>query len=351
MNIKIFTAILTLLIFSGSLVAQTADSDWPQILGANRNGISTTTETLGWSGEPKVTWDVEVGEGFAGPVVADGALILFHRPKGRGKLVVQKFDVTDGKTIWKTKLTSRYQAKMDGDSGPKATPVIDNGFVYCHGPGGELASVNFESGEIAWEINAREMFNAASGYFGCGSSPIVVDGKVILNVGGKAADNKGAAVVAFDAASGKVVWSSVKDTASYSSPIVVEHNGKKLAIVLTRTKFVGLDVATGEVQFSNSFGVRGPTAVGSMPVAFGSKLFANAAYNVGSTVIDLNNLRKPGSNHRSCDGKIKMGQVTFPRFAHVADRRSIAGLRLPRKIDADQGIARQVYGVPNCDRV
>jgi len=193
---------------------------------------------------------------------------------------------------------------MDGDAGPKATPVIADGFVYCYGTDGELACLDFETGEKKWVINAREMFGASSGYFGCGSSPVVVDGKVLLNVGGK----NGAAIVAFDASSGEVVWKSVDDTASYSSPIVVEHDGHKMAVFLTRTKFVGLDVDSGEVQFSNSFDIREPTAVAAMPVAFGSKIFANAAYNVGATVIDLANIPKQG-------GEIKPDWTNKKAFA------------------------------------
>ena len=288
--------VLTFCVGNSLLPGQTPDSDWPQILGGSRNGVSAETAQLGWSGKPKVAWEIEVGTGFAGPVISGESLILFHRPGGSGgPLAVQKFNAADGKAIWKTDLKSGYEGKMDRDTGPKATPVVQDGFVYCHGPDGELACLNFESGETKWEINAREMFSAPPGYFGCGSSPIVVDGKLLLNVGGKTkGSNGGASIVAFDAATGEVVWQAVKDTASYSSPIAVEHDGKQLAIFLTRTRFVGIDVATGKVQFNNAFGVRGPSAVGAMPVAFGNKVFATAAYNVGAMVVDLEKLGGDG---------------------------------------------------------
>lgn len=278
-------------------MAQVKDSDWPQILGGNRNGVSSESAQIGFSGEPKVAWEVEVGTGFAGPVISGESLVMFHRPGGSGgPLAVEKFNVADGKSIWKTELKSGYEGKMDRDTGPKATPVVQDGFVYCHGPDGELACLDFENGETKWELNVREMFNAPPGYFGCGSSPIVVDGKLLLNVGGKPkGESGGASIVAFEAATGKVVWTAVKDTASYSSPIAVEHNGKQLAIFLTRTRFVGIDIATGKVQFSNAFGVRGPSAVGAMPVAFGSKIFVTSSYNVGSKVIDLKNGKGDGS--------------------------------------------------------
>jgi outer membrane protein assembly factor BamB len=281
---------------TASSVAQdnqsSANLDWPQILGANRNGIIAETGRLGWDDEPVVVWEKDVGEGFAGPVISGEELILFHRPNGsRGKsLVVEKFNANSGASVWKRELETQFNGAMDGDSGPKATPVISDGFIYCHGPDGELACLKFDDGQIVWQLNARKQFKASSGYFGCGSTPIVIDGLVLLNVGGR----DGASVVAFDALTGEVKWKAVKDEASYSSPIAVQHNGKSIAVFLTRTKFVGLDAASGEILFSNPFGKRGPTAVASMPVAFGSKIFANAAYRVGAMVVDLSKIKTPG---------------------------------------------------------
>lgn len=297
-------ALCLLAVLGSTAFAQNANSDWPQILGPHRNGVSTEKVKLGWSRSPKVVWEKEIGQGFSGPVIADDSVIIFHRPRGVSGpyLFVEKLKASDGSLIWKKKIITKFRGGMDGDGGPKATPVIDNGFVYCYGADGELICLDFESGDIVWEVNTREKFGAQRGYFGRGSSPIVVDGKVLLNVGGlhtpetdddaksESSDRKRDSIYAFDAKTGEVLWKAVDDTASYSSPIVVEHGEKKLAIFLTRLRFVGVDPENGEIAFSNPFGKKGPTAVGSMPVAFGSKVFANAAYQVGATVIDLDNL-------------------------------------------------------------
>jgi len=55
--------------------------DWPQFLGADRNGVYTGPPLAdSWPASgPKVVWRKQVGAGFAGPVVANGRLILFHR--------------------------------------------------------------------------------------------------------------------------------------------------------------------------------------------------------------------------------------------------------------------------------
>jgi hypothetical protein len=55
--------------------------DWPQFLGPNRNGSAPATNlAIAWPKEgPPVVWKFSAGQGFAGPAVSGGKLILFHR--------------------------------------------------------------------------------------------------------------------------------------------------------------------------------------------------------------------------------------------------------------------------------
>ena len=50
----------SMLLASHFAYAQDASSDWPQILGPNRNGISLEQMKLGWDKQPKVLWEKEV---------------------------------------------------------------------------------------------------------------------------------------------------------------------------------------------------------------------------------------------------------------------------------------------------
>ena len=74
--------------FSGLLAAsllvagmRVVADDWPQFLGPNRNGIYLGPPLAkSWpAAGPRVVWHKQVGQGFAGPVVAGNRLILFHR--------------------------------------------------------------------------------------------------------------------------------------------------------------------------------------------------------------------------------------------------------------------------------
>src|SRR5689334_10050658 len=76
---------LAVIALAASLSAQTPTTVWPQYFGPGRNGLyqgSPLATTWPASG-PRVVWRKDVGEGFSGPVVAGGRVILFHREIGR----------------------------------------------------------------------------------------------------------------------------------------------------------------------------------------------------------------------------------------------------------------------------
>src|SRR5690242_5007690 len=92
--------------------------DWPQILGPSRNGTSAETGLVdGWPAKgPEVAWQRPVGDGFAGPVVAAGRLVLFHHVGGDD--VVEGLDAATGKPAWKYSYRCSNQAPYGKGDGP-----------------------------------------------------------------------------------------------------------------------------------------------------------------------------------------------------------------------------------------
>jgi outer membrane protein assembly factor BamB len=124
-------------------------------------------------------------------------------------------------------------------------------------------------------------FAVAKGFFGAAGSPLVVDGRVIANVGGKEAG-----IVAFEAKTGKVLWSVTDDEASYSSGRVATIGGKRIAVFLTRSNLVGLDPATGAVQFQRRWRARQNASVNAAtPVVDGDVVFVSAEYGPGAAAL------------------------------------------------------------------
>ena len=260
--------------------AQLPAGDWPQILGPNRDGLAAKDEHLAdsWPKEgPAVLWQRKVGGGFAGIAVAQETAVLFHRVDDDE--VVEALDVTTGKPRWTSKSPTSFSSGFSDDQGPRCTPLIHSDRVIVFGVQGMLRCLELKSGKKVWERATHAEFKAPEGYFGAGSSPIVVGDKVLVNVG---AGKAGAGVVAFDLATGKTLWKSVSDDASYSSPIARTIDGVQHVIFVTRLKTVSVDPETGKVRFEFPFGKRGPTVNGATPVVLDGSLLVSAHYGVGA---------------------------------------------------------------------
>src|SRR5947208_1001968 len=69
-------------VLSGVIHAGARAGDWPQFLGPTRDGVAAPDERVADhlpAGGPPVAWSKHVGQGFSGPVVAAGRLVVFHR--------------------------------------------------------------------------------------------------------------------------------------------------------------------------------------------------------------------------------------------------------------------------------
>jgi outer membrane protein assembly factor BamB len=274
-----------LLLISSALGFPTAGlhADWPQILGSHRDAIAVNESLLEtWPEEgPQQLWSRDVGEGYAGPAVKDGRVIVFHA-LGREQLV-EALDAATGKLIWKRTLPLNYTGGgPDPDRGPKCVPLIDGDRIFLFDAGGFLYCLNFADGDGIWKRDLSNEFKAPLGYFGAGSTPIIVSGKLLVNVGGD-----DAAVVAFDPTNGETLWKSFDDRASYSSPTVMTIGDQTIAVFVTRLHLIGLLPDDGKVLFELPFGQRGPTVNGAMPVIVDDHIFINAAYNIGGRWIQI----------------------------------------------------------------
>jgi outer membrane protein assembly factor BamB len=255
--------------------------DWPQFLGPERNGTyagPALAENWGPSG-PKVVWRKQVGQAFAGPAVVQNRVLLFHRVGNEE--VLEALDTKTGNGIWRYAYPTNYRDDFGFDEGPRAVPVVVDGVVYTFGAQGQLHAVDLMKGTRLWSEDTMKRFNVPKGYFGAAGSPLVEAGRVIANVGG---DKAG--VVAFEAKTGKVVWTATEDDASYSSGMAATIGGKRLAVFLTRDNLIGLDPATGSIQFQRRWRARIAASVNAAtPLVVGDSIFVSAEYGPGAGVL------------------------------------------------------------------
>lgn len=273
-----------LLIITILLAGNSWASDWPQFLGPTRNGVYPTNDLAqSWPKEgPPVLWQKKIGQGFSGPVVANHKLILFHRLAD--KETIECLDATTGKPLWNYDYPTSYQDDFGFDEGPRATPCIADNRVYTFGAEGMLTCLNFADGKMLWSIDTKKEFGARKGFFGIASSPIVEGNALLVNVGG----TEDAGIIAFDKSTGKVLWKTSNDEASYSSPTVATINGTRYGLFLTRSALIGLDPASGKIHFTYPF--RPPinaSVTAATPLVIDNLIFISASYDTGGTLLRI----------------------------------------------------------------
>ena len=252
--------------------------DWPHFLGPERDGhYSGPPLDRDWpGGAPRELWRRPVGEGFAGPVVAGGRLLLFHRLRDRE--VLEALDAETGDLIWRYDYPSNYRDDFGFDEGPRSAPVVAGGRVYTFGAQGQLHAVDLETGNGVWRVDTRARFRFRKAFFGAAGSPLVEDGRIIANVGGP-----DAGIVAFDADSGEVLWTVAGEEASYSSPVAATFDGVRHALFFTRDNFVSLDPASGRERFRRSWRARIRASVNAAtPLVTDDLVFVSAQYGTGA---------------------------------------------------------------------
>ena len=282
-----------------SLAANLYAADWPQLLGPNRNGISTETQLIDTftTNGPPVLWTKEIGTGYAAPSIRDGKLVLFHRIGNEE--VAECLDENTGKQIWRYSYPSTFQDPYGYNNGPRSTPLMTESKVYVFGAEGMLTCLDLKTGKPVWQRNTPKEFQIAEAFFGVGSTPVLEENLLLVMVGGQ--PNSG--MVAFDATTGKTVWESVgkknwngatkfgwpgepkvewreyDKQASYATPVIATVNGKRMAFCLMRQGLVSLNPKTGEVYDSFWFRARVEESVNAAdPVISGNEVMISSAY-------------------------------------------------------------------------
>lgn len=263
--------------------------DWPEFHGPNRNGISQEKNILReWpKSGPQVLWKHKAGSGWAAPIVVDNRVYLFHRIKNDE--VIDCLDATQGKLLWSAAEVTRYRDDFDFDDGPRATPLISNETIITLGANGDLIARELKAGKQLWKKNIIEEYQVPKGFFGVASSPIVVGGNLLLNVGGKKAS-----VVAFDLKTGKELWKNGEDGVSYSSPISGHLDDEEVAIFFTRAGLLVVEPKKGQIRHRYPWRPRLNASVNAAsPILVGNEVFLTTSYSTGAVLLELKKGTEP----------------------------------------------------------
>ena len=235
-------------VLAGGVLVHGQGPDYTQWRGPSRDGsVASFAEPSAWPEQLTQRWKVEVGTGYATPILVGNRLYLFARLNDQE--VMQALDAASGKVVWRSGYPvafTMHSAAARHNQGPKSTPVFSNGRLFSIGMTGVVTAWDAASGKQLWQKPGSEpvpMYTTHS------FSPIADGNLVIFHVGGHM---KGA-LTAFDAATGNVRWSWDGDGPGYGSPMIVQLGGSKQLVTITQGKVIGIDVATGALLWERPF--------------------------------------------------------------------------------------------------
>lgn len=252
-------------------------ADWPQWRGPARDGIWTETGIVERfeAAQLPIRWRAEVGSGYSGPTVADGRAFVTDRVTTPADVErVHCFDADTGQSLWSYSYACDYQ-KVGYQAGPRAAVTIDEERAYALGTMGHLHCFASPKGDVLWKRNLYNEYKIRMPVWGIAAAPLIEDGLVIVQIGGK--DN--ACLVAFDKATGQERWRALEDTASYSAPVIIEQAGTRVLVCITGQRVVGLDPLTGRVYWHHPFPPSRMTITIATPVMGNGYLLATSFYD------------------------------------------------------------------------
>ena len=208
--------------------------DWPQWRGptGDNHAASGVTAPVAWDEEKNIEWVVPVpGRGHSSPTVVGDRIYLTTADLEQETQSLLIYDRHRGEKLKETIIhQGGLTAKMHANNTHASSTVASDG---------QRVFVLFNNQEAVWvtalDLNGQQLWQErAIGFapkkyeFGFGSSPVLIDGQVII---ASEYDGEESGIVAFDAATGKELWRQERpQSLSYSTPAIASLNGKRYLI-------------------------------------------------------------------------------------------------------------------------
>ena len=194
---------------------------------------SADTPPITFGPAEKLLWKRAIPPGHSSPVVWDDRIFL--TAADGWSLHVMAFRRQDGAPLWTRAIAAEHSQALHSSASPAApTPVTDGRRIVAYFPSFGLIAFDRDGVEL-WRHPLPLMPIA----FGTGTSPILIDGKVVLQRDGASAE---AELLALDAATGRVAWrvSRALLGESWSTPMVWRRHDTEEIVTLGAAKVVGL---------------------------------------------------------------------------------------------------------------
>ena len=160
--------------------------------------------------------------------------------------------------------------------GPRSTPTWHEGHLYFSAPDGSVTCLKAVDGTRVWSCNPKKTHRGQGTDFGYAASPVIVEGRLILPVGGR-----NSSVVALDIRDGSTLWASGDTSASYATPLPIRWRDQSLVITPLENTLAAFDVHSGrqvwELDFSQGYDEHSAAPLYQEPFLFTASPFRAGA--------------------------------------------------------------------------
>jgi outer membrane protein assembly factor BamB len=251
--IRLCVASLSLICISTFLRAE----DWLQFRGPDATSLSTTSDPpIEFASDSKknIAWKIDLpGRSAAGAiVVGDQVIATSSQGLDQRRIYVTSVHAESGKQLWQQSFVARgrpFSHPYSSNAAP--TPASDGQRIYAFYSSNDLVCLDLH-GQLVWYRSLASEFPKAGNDTGMSSSPLVVDGAVVVQV-----ECQGDSFVAsLDAQRGELLWRADRPRkANWSSPApLTRPDGSKLVVVTSGEDVTGFVARTGEVAFKHDKG-------------------------------------------------------------------------------------------------
>jgi outer membrane protein assembly factor BamB len=257
--------------------------DSPSYLGADHVGVvrGLNLETDWAAHKPIELWRRKLGLGWSSfAIVGSRAITLEQR--GDRELIVC-YELATGHVLWTHTNRVRFTESMGGD-GPRSTPTIAEGRVYCMGATGILDCLDLLTGRLLWSRDTLKEHNAPNLTWGKSCSPLLVDDLVVVTGGSSAA---GPALLAYKRADGAPAWQAGNEKASYPTPMLVTLAGRRQILIVNATTVTGHDPGDGRVLWKYTWLNDQYPKCAQPLVLDGDRVFLSADYGYGCVMLHI----------------------------------------------------------------
>ncbi len=167
--------------------------------------------------------------------------------------------------------------------GPRSTPAIDGDRAYLVSGLGVVYALDIVNQKPLWQVDIFNRFGGENITWSLAESPLLEGNTIICTPGGH-----DGVVAALDKNTGETVWAmkELQDQASYCSPVIITHNGRRILVTMTATQVLGMDPATGSLLWHHEH--RTEYDINAVSPVYGNgMLYCSSGYKSGGVALTL----------------------------------------------------------------